>query len=533
MIDAIANIIRLIRAGRTFARHDLVPAEHLADLPAPARLAHRIAKVKMPWESAVSTDSASRGERLSAALTELGPSYIKLGQFLATRPDIVGQPLSSAMSSLQDRLPSFSMTDAFAEIRTGLGREPNEIFTEISPPVAAASIAQVHRARTIEDDGREGRDVAIKVLRPGIEQRFNRDLDSFFFAARLIEKVHAPSRRLRPVDAVRTLAHSVHLEMDLRMEASAISEIAENTAADPGFRVPDVDWTRTSQRVLTLEWVDGIALNDIPALTEAGHDLEKLGATVIQSFLRHAMRDGFFHADMHQGNLFVDSDGTLVAVDFGIMGRLSPKDRRFLAEILYGFINRDYVRVAQVHFDAGYVPRTHSVDTFAQALRAIGEPLMDKEAEEISMARLLGQLFHVTEQFDMIAQPQLLLLQKTMVVVEGVARTFNPRLNMWTTAEPVVEEWMQSKLGPEGRIQEAAEGAAVIGRLMGGLPEMLARAERTAHMIEGMAEGGGLKLDQDTTEAIARAQAHQSSKGQWALWIAAGALVVIAVTQLL
>ena len=242
--------------------------------------------------------------------------------------------------------------------------------------------------------------------------------------------------------------------------------MAENIASDPGFRVPDVDWHRTSQRVLTLEWVDGTPLGDLEALEAAGHNLPHLGDMVIQNFLRHAMRDGFFHADMHQGNLFVDAAGDLVAVDFGIMGRLSPKDRRFLAEILYGFITRDYTRVADVHFDAGYVPAEQSPRMFAQALRAIGEPLMDKEAEDISMARLLGQLFHVTEQFDMVTQPQLILLQKTMVVVEGVARMLNPRLNMWVTAEPVVEEWMQSKLGPEGRLQDAGEGAASVGRFM-------------------------------------------------------------------
>jgi ubiquinone biosynthesis protein len=304
--------------------------------------------------------------------------------------------------------------------------------------------------------------------------------------------------------------------------------MAENTAKDPGFRVPAVDWQRTSRRVLTLQWVGSTPLNDIAALKAAGHDLRRLGATVIQSFLRHAMRDGFFHADMHQGNLFVDPDGTLVAVDFGIMGRLSPKDRRFLAEILYGFIKRDYTRVAQVHFDAGYVPRSHSVETFAQALRAIGEPLMDKDAEEISMARLLGQLFHVTEQFDMQTQPQLLLLQKTMVVVEGVARTLDPKLNMWTTAEPVVEEWMQSKLGPEGRIQEAAEGAALLGRLVGGLPELLEGAERVAQV---MAAGGGIRLDRETSEAIAESQVRQGRTGRIALWIGALALVVIALAQ--
>ena len=530
MIAAAAHIFRLLRAARTFARYDVMPAEHLAELPGPARLAYRLLKAGPPRGEKTPGGGTPRGERLAETLTALGPSYIKLGQFLATRPDIIGPDLSQALSGMQDRLPPFSRDGALREIQRGLGQDADGMFAEIGPPVAAASIAQVHRATTREEDG-HGRDVAVKVLRPGVEKRFGRDLDSYFFAARLIERFHRPSRRLRPVDAVAALAHSVHLEMDLRMEAAAISEIAENTASDPGFRVPRVDWTRTAQRVLTLEWIDAIPLNDADALAGAGLDLEQLGATVIQSFLRHAMRDGFFHADMHQGNLFADGDGTLVAVDFGIMGRLSPKDRRFLAEILHGFINRDYARVAQVHFDAGYVPHTHPVSTFAQALRAIGEPLMDKEAEEISMARLLGQLFRVTEQFDMQAQPQLLLLQKTMVVVEGVARALNPKLNMWTTAEPVVEEWMQARLGPEGRIQDAAEGAAVLGRLVGGLPELLARAERTAHMIEEMADGG-LKPGRETGATLAGARSGQGAAGRWALRVAAAALVAIALIQI-
>ena len=265
------------------------------------------------------------------------------------------------------------------------------------------------------------------------------------------------------------------------------------------------------------------------ALKGAGIDLERLGDTIIQSFLRHAIRDGFFHADMHQGNLFAGRDGTLIAVDFGIMGRLGYKDRRFLAEILYGFIKRDYTRVSQVHFEAGYVPGAEDPAVFAQALRSIGEPLMDREAEEISMARLLSQLFQVTERFNMRTQPQLLLLQKTMVVVEGVARSLNPRLNMWVTAEPVVREWIEEKLGPQGRMEEAAEGAAAIGRLAGALPEVLAEAQRTAHMLARMADTGGIHLDQSTTEALAAAQGRHNRGGRLALWTGALALIVIAI----
>ncbi len=314
------------------------------------------------------------------------------------------------------------------------------------------------------------------------------------------------------------------------MEAAAMAEMRKNIEGDPGFRVPDVDWQRTARQVLTTEWIEGTSVADIEALRSRGLDLPALGNLVIQSFLRHAIRDGFFHADMHQGNLFIDAQGRLVAVDFGIMGRLAPKDRLFLAEILYGFIRRDYLRVAQVHFDAGYVPSHHEVANFAQALRAIAEPIMDRPAGEISMARLLNQLFEVTGQFDMQTQPQLLLLQKTMVVVEGVARTLNPDLNMWTTSEPVVREWIERKLGPAGQLEGAGEGALSLGRLMLGLPEVLEEARRATHMLSDMANSGGLRLDRETTEELAAAQARHGSIQRYALVAAALALIAIAVS---
>ena len=533
MLTSLRHLGRLARAGRVLARYDaLADRKQIAELPWPARLGLRLARLRLPFEKRPAAGLDDRGERLSAALIALGPTYIKLGQFLATRADLVGAETATDLAVLQDKLPPFETARAKAEIEAGLGQHVDELFEAFSEPVAAASIAQVHKALTREPAG-DGRQVAVKVLRPGVEALLQRDLDGFFFAARLGERFHAPLRRLRPVDAVATLARSVELELDLRMEAAAISEMAENVRDDPDFQVPSVDWQRTSRRILTLEWVDGIPLNDVAALEAAGHDLVRLGDAVIQSFLRHAMRDGFFHADMHQGNLFVADDGDLIAVDFGIMGRLEPKDRRFLAEILHGFITRNYKRVADVHFEAGYVPAHHSAHMFAQALRAIGEPLMDRQAEDISMARLLGQLFQVTEQFDMRTQPQLLLLQKTMVVVEGVARMLNPRLNMWITAEPVVEEWMRSKLGPEGRLQEAGEGAASLGRFMSELPEVLGQAGQAAHILSDMASSGGLRLDPETTEQLARAQAERSWSTRLALWVGAAALVALAAAQFL
>ncbi|MFO1088697.1 MAG: 2-polyprenylphenol 6-hydroxylase [Hyphomicrobiales bacterium] len=527
MFATLRDLFTLAHAGRVIARHDgFLTPEQLAELPAPARLALKVGKIGT--RKPASTEAAP----LAAAMRDLGPSYIKLGQFLATRADLVGPANAADLSGLQDRMAPFGMEEAKAEIAAQLGAPVEELFIEFGPPVAAASIAQVHRAKIRDADGAV-RDVAVKVLRPGIEQQFARDLATFYSAARLIERLHPPSRRLRFTDAVQTLDRSVTLEMDLRMEAAAMAEMTANTARDPGFRVPFVDWQRTARRVLTTEWIDAIPLSQVERVREAGIDCEALGDLVIQSFLRHAMRDGFFHADMHPGNLFCDRDGNLVAVDFGIMGRLSPKERRFLAEILYGFITRDYLRISQVHFEAGYVPATQDPAVFAQALRAIGEPIMDRTAEDISMARLLTQLFQVTEQFDMKTQPQLLLLQKTMVVVEGVARQLNPRLNMWTASEPVVRAWMEEKLGPQGRITDAAEGAVTLGRLAAQLPEVLSEAQRTAHMIASMAEGGGLRLDRETTEAIAEAQARHSFWSRAALWVGALALVALALARIL
>jgi ubiquinone biosynthesis protein len=383
-------------------------------------------------------------------------------------------------------------------------------YSAFGPPVAAASIAQVHKAEIAGQIGHnrppgppandtgpaQPRAVAVKMLRPGIEVAFARDLRSFFWAARWIERIEPRARRLEPLKLVETLAQSVALELDLRLEAAAAAEMAENTASDPEFRVPRVDWERTSRRVLTTEWVDGLSIGEKSALAAAGHDLPRLAVRLTQAFLTHALRDGYFHADMHQGNLFVDDEGHIVAVDFGIMGRLDPPARRYLAQILMGFITRDYRRVAEVHFEAGYVPKRHRVEDFAQALRAIGEPIFGRSAADISMARLFMQLFETTALFDMHLRPELVLLQKTMVAVEGVARHLDPEHNLWEAARPVVERFLARELGPEGRLQSAAENARAIGRILTGLPDVLSTLERAARLYE---ERGA----QDETEARA------------------------------
>jgi len=523
VISSLGHLFRLARAGFVFAREGVFSMIDPASVPAPARaglyLAHLIERPK--------TDS--RAGRLSAALTALGPTYVKLGQFLATRPDIVGMPIASELETLQDKMPPFPQKEAEAAVEKAFGVPLKDVFASFGPAVAAASIAQVHRAEIDIPEGRKP--VAVKVLRPGIERRFKIDQDAFVYVARKAEEFSAEAQRLRMIETAETLRRSVALEMDLRLEAAALSEMAENTEKDPDFRVPAVDWERTARDVLTLDWIEGTPLTDRAMLAAKGFDLPKLASAVIQTFLRHALRDGFFHADMHPGNLFVDDDGNLVAVDFGIMGRLGPKERRFLAEILLGFITRNYQRVAEVHFEAGYVPRHHSVESFAQAIRAIGEPIHNRTAEDISMAKLLMLLFEVTGIFDMRTRPELLLLQKTMVVVEGVARSLDPKLDMWTTAEPVVREWIERNLGPIGRLEGATEGALQVGRFLGEVPGLLSRGAELVEQLDNITRDG-LVLAPETVAAIGRAEARRNRWTAAALWAIAILLGLLLVRQI-
>jgi len=522
VISGPAHLVRLARAGFVFAREGVFGVIDPALVPGPARFGLRVARlIERP-----SRDTAEA--RLSTALTRLGPSYVKLGQFLATRPDVVGIAFARDLERLQDQMPPFPQAEAEAAVAASLDRPIGAAFASFGPPVAAASIAQVHRAEVATAAGL--RPVAVKVLRPNVEQRFHADLRAFTFAARHAESYSAEARRLRLIEVVDTLRRSVMVEMDFRLEAAALSEMAENTKDDPDFRVPAVDWDRTSKEVLTLEWIDATPMSDRAALQAKGFDLRQLARSLIQTFLRHALRDGFFHADMHPGNLFVDHEGRLIAVDFGIMGRLGVKERLFLAEILHGFITRDYHRVAEVHFEAGYVPRHHSVENFAQAIRAIGEPIHSRTAEEISMARLLALLFEVTGIFDMRTRPELLLLQKTMVVVEGVARSFDPKLDMWSTAEPVVGEWIARHLGPAGKLENAADGALELGRFAGNLPGLLTRGARVLDQLDE-ATRDGLVLAEHTINKLDKDEARRDAWIIGALYLIALLLLVLILTR--
>ncbi|MCX8995745.1 2-polyprenylphenol 6-hydroxylase [Rhizobiaceae bacterium BDR2-2] len=513
---------QLVRVGWVLMREGVIAALPEEGMP-PLAIAARKATSLLARNRARDAD---RSDRLASAVERLGPSYVKMGQFLATRPDVVGKDFADDLAKLQDRMAFFPQKAAEKAIEGSLGRPVSQLYSRFDAPIAAASIAQVHPAEVATASG--PRRVAVKVIRPGVRQRFTQDLEAMYLVARMQERFLPSHRRLRPVEVTRTLEQTTRIEMDLRLEAAALSEIADNTKNDPGFRVPKVDWERTGRDVVTMEWIDGIKMSDVEALRASGHDLDRLADTLIQSFLRHTLRDGFFHADMHPGNLFVDAHGMIVAVDMGIVGRLDPKQRRFLAEILYGFIARDYMRVAEVHFEAGYVPAHHDIASFAQAIRAIGEPIHGQPAETISMGKLLTLLFEVTELFDMETRPELVNLQKTMVVVEGVARILNPQFNMWKASEPVVGGWIRQNLGPGRIVNDVREGLKAARRLAEAAPEIAARAEKLNHDIAGMVDKG-LRFDPETAEAIGRAEARHSRSGRLALWVIAASLVYIAV----
>jgi ubiquinone biosynthesis protein len=480
------NIWRLIRTGATLERTDAMRVVLDAfDAPRTVRIVLRSIVWPFRWLGYKGDPSMPPATR---ALTALGPAYIKFGQVLSTRPDVVGDELANQLRVLQDKLPPFSLAEARKSIESELGEPADDVFIEISEPVAAASIAQVHKAR-LRDTGEA---VAVKVLRPGIERAFRKDIDAFYLAADMIEMLAPGARRLRPNDVITHFEGVVMGELDLRLEASSASEFAANTANDQGFQLPEVKWRYSGKRMMTLGWAEGVPLGDNAALDAAGHDRAELGERVLRLFLNHALRDGFFHADMHQGNLKVAADGDIIAYDFGIMGHIDEYTRRVYAEILYGFIRKDYKRVAEVHFEAGYVPADRDVDEFARALRAVGEPIFGLDATKVSMGRLLNYLFEVTERFGMETRTELILLQRTMVVVEGVARSLNPQINIWKVAQPVVESYIRTSIGPAALARDLGKTAIVLARFGPRLPGLVEAALiRQATPLEAPKSGAG------------------------------------------
>lgn len=456
------HILRLLRWGRILARHGALRGiEKDRNTPPQVKRLCRIARLgtiqpKIP--------------DYAGAFREIGPAAIKLGQTLATRPDLVGEEAAHNLLTLQDSLPPEKFERIYEEIDHSLNKPAAELFEYVDPePVGAASIAQVHRARTSD-----GREVAVKVLRPGIREQFARDIETYEWAAAHLEALGGEAARLRPQLVIANLKRWTLRELDLRREAASASELKEAMAAVEGYHIPAIDWDRTSGRVMTLEWVDGIKISDVEALKAVGHDTHKLAEKLVLTFLRQAISEGFFHADMHQGNLFVRPDGSIVAIDFGIMGRINRQARLWLAEILYGLTTGNYRRVAEIHFEAQYVPSYHNVDEFATALRAVGEPTRGKPVSELSVGQMLDSLFAITRDFDMQTQPHLLLLQKTMVMVEGVATSLNPAINMWDVAAPYVGEWIRGELGPEAAL---ADGLRDRMKTLALIPDLIKRLD--------------------------------------------------------
>lgn len=512
MFRSLRHLARLATIARTLARHNALPADQAGALvPGLAWLMRRMNR---------SGVDGRPGERLARALTELGPGFVKLGQALSTRSDLMGEQMAEDLGRLRDRLPPFPGALARTCIAAELGRPLEEIYNSFDDTaVAAASIAQVHFAVTSD-----GRPVAVKILRPGVEAAFARDLALMEWLAGLGLALQPRLARLKPVEVVRTVADSVALEMDLRMEASAAAELAENFTGDPQFSVPAVDWDRTARRVLTLERVQGVPCDRMEPLQTAGLDPKATVKAAGEAFFRMVFRDGFFHADLHPGNLFVTAEGRLIAVDFGIMGRIDRKTRLFLADMLIGFLNRDYDLVARVHFDAGFVPASQSLELFRQACRAIGEPVHGRPLHEISVGRLLAQLFAVTEQFQMETQPQLLLLQKSMLTAEGVGRVIDPTVNIWELSRPLIERWMMENRGPEARI---AEATGALSDVVARLPRLLKDAEMLSqHLSEG-----GVMLHPATVAALADAQAQQTRNRMRPVWVALATVLLLVIAR--
>ena len=456
------HVVRLLRWGRVLARHGALRGiERERNVPTPVRRLARLARFGT---------FVPKQPDYAGAFRAIGPAAIKLGQTLATRPDLVGETAANNLLALQDSLPPVDFAAIRAEIEASFERPLDPQLAAFDPvPVGAASVAQVHRATTSD-----GRVVAVKVLRPGVREKFARDIDTYEWAAAHLEAFGGEARRLRPRQVIANFRRWTMRELDLRREAASASELAEMMHAFPGYRVPAIDWDRTCGRVMTLDWIDGIKISDTAALDAAGHDRKVLARRLTLAFLTQAISGGFFHADMHQGNLFVAADGAIVAIDFGIMGRIDRRARQWLAEILFGLTTGNYTRVAEIHFEAQYVPSHHSVAEFATALRAVGEPLRGKSVKELSVGQMLDGLFAITRDFDMQTQPHLLLLQKTMVMVEGVATRLDPEINLWVTAAPFVKDWIRDELGPEAAIADRLRAdAATLLRL----PELIRRIE--------------------------------------------------------
>lgn len=474
-------LLRLFSIARILARHNALLPLQLSYKTRPVAALARLCGKK---------DASTRlGKNLAASFEELGPTFIKLGQALSTRPDLVGEEIADDLAGLRDRVQPFDTAIAKAVIEKDFKKPVDALFSSFDDmPVAAASVAQVHLATTMDGD-----EVAVKILRPNLRKIFARDLALLYWLADVVTHARPALQRLRLRESVQTFEKTLLLETDLRFEAAAASEMAENFAGDPTFHVPEIDWIRTSRHVMTAEKIDGIPLHKRDALIAAGHDPVQLTENASRIFFNMVFHHGFFHGDMHPGNLFVDEKGAIVAVDFGITGRIEDELQVYLGEILLGFLSGDYKKVAKAHFKAGFVKG--DLSAFAGACRSVGQPILDRPMHEISVGKLLSRLFEVTADFGMKTQPKLLLLQKTMLTAEGIGRRLAPEVNMWETARPLMTDWAMERLSPEASLRHTARTAT---ETITALPHLITRAERAVSSFTS----DGLKIHPDTIEEL-------------------------------
>ena len=508
---------RLIRIFWVFCRYRLDTFLPMSELPASLKVFFLLA----PWHL-FPQPKLSRGDRLRLALEELGPVYVKFGQILSTRRDLLPDDMAESLKTLQDRVPPFPSDVARNIIETSLGAPVEELFKEFgADPLASASVAQVHAATLMN-----GQEVVVKVLRPGIEKVIRQDLALMYLMANLLEKYWTEGKRLHPVEVVADYDSTIHDELDLQREAANASQLRRNFDNSSLIYIPFIDWDYTRKTVMVMERIHGIPIADVPALKAAGVDLKVLAEKGVEIFFTQVFRDSFFHADMHPGNIFVDvsnpADPKYIAIDFGIVGTLAPDDQSYLARNLLAFFRRDYRQVAQLHIQSGWVPPETRVNEFEAAIRTVCEPIFEKPLKDISFGHFLLRLFQTARRFDMEVQPQLVLLQKTLLNVEGLGRQLYPELDLWSTAQPFLEKWMRKRIGPSGLIKSLQTHLPAWLEQSPEMPQLVHDA-----LLQLRGAGPTEKQNQDTL-ALLREQQRRTDR-RWRRGIAAVALIAAAI----
>ena len=456
-----SQALRLIHINRVLLRHGLDEVILATHLFRPIRFLIYLSPFY--W---FRRDRSAYPVRIRRTLEDLGPIFVKFGQILSTRRDLLPDELARELAKLQDRVPPFPGSKARAIIEKAYGKPVGELLEEFDEtPLASASIAQVHTARL-----KDGKQVVVKVLRPGIEKTIKRDVDLLFTVARLAEKYWKDGRRLHPVEVVREYEKTIFDELDLMREAANASQLRRNFLNSEVLYVPEIYWDLTRKDVLVMERISGTPVGETDELRRQGISMKLLGERGVEIFFTQVFKYNFFHADMHPGNIFVEPNGRYIAVDFGIMGTLTEEDKRYLAENLLAFFNRDYRRVAQLHVESGWVPKETRVEEFESAIRTVSEPIFEKPLSEISFGHFLLRLFQTARRFDMEVQPQLVLLQKTLLNIEGLGRQLYPELDLWTTAKPFLERWMSEQIGQRAFIKKMKANLPVLTEHLPDLP---------------------------------------------------------------